>query len=191
MTLFNFDVKVYSKVIKKAIIFYICTRYKTMQLRYCFLSLSLLITAFGFAQEKGPDFRAKSGTYYFTHTKPIELKWGDTRFFRDSTYRKPNNHGDTTENYSINSVVDPQFAKADISVFPNPFIDIINIRYEKTGDLIVELMDVTGKYAMRKTLSGGNRQLDLRGLAGATYLLRVFDADAQLLQTFKIEKVSK
>jgi hypothetical protein len=152
------------------------------------LGALLIITKVSFSQNNNPTFQSKSGTYYFTHTKPIELKWGDTHFFHDSA-SKSHNHGDTTFNYSINSVVDSKYSSVDMSVYPNPFISTINIKYEKTGDLIIELMDVTGKYTMRKTLSGGDRQIDLSDLAGSTYLLRVFDAGSSLLQTFKIEKV--
>ena len=140
--------------------------------------------------QSAPDYQTKSGTYYWSNDKPIELKWGNTRFFRDSTAAKPKNNVDTNDNFSINTITDPQYSNQDISVFPNPFRDKINIKYNKTGDLIVELLDVTGKYAVHKTLSGGDRQIDLSNLAGSTYLLKVFDANSNLLQTFKIEKVN-
>lgn len=140
------------------------------------------------AQSNEPAFQTKNGTYYFTNNKPIELKWGSTHFFRDSITKHKTN-GDTAVSYSINSVVDAKYASTDISVYPNPFIKTVNIKYEKDGDLIIELIDITGKYTMHKTLSSSNRSLDLSNLVASTYILKVYDANMQLLQTFKIEKV--
>ena len=142
-----------------------------------------------FAQNIKPAFRSASGTYYFTHPKPIVLKWGDTKFFSDTTARR-SNPADTTRSFSINAVTEVKSA-TDMSVYPNPFMDVIHIKYDKAGDLQVELLDVAGKYSMRKMLSGGNRQLDLTGLASSTYFLKVYDSSgSSLLQTFKIEKVN-
>ena len=161
-----------------------------MRLRLGLLTGALLVfSCAAFAQNNNPSFQTKSGTYYFTNKKPIVLKWGDTHFFHDSITRKRKSNGDTTDNYTINSVVDAKYAKADISIYPNPFINTINIKCDKEGDLQVELMDISGKYTMRKTLSAGERRLDLSGLASSSYLLKVYDANNQLLQTFKIEKI--
>jgi hypothetical protein len=160
-----------------------------MDIKYSFLiSTLLLVSKNSFSQNNNPAFQSKNGTYYFTHNKPIELKWGDTHFFHDSVTKRRKYITDTVTNFSITSLVDSNYSNMDISVYPNPFINTINIKYIKDGDLQVELMDISGRYAMRKTLSGMNRELDLSGLASSTYLLRVYDSKFQLLQTFKIEK---
>lgn len=161
-----------------------------MDIKYSFLiSILLVVSKNSFSQNNNPSFQSKNGTYYFTHTRPIVLKWGDTHFFHDSVTKKRENIADTITNFSITSLVDSKYSNNDISVYPNPFINTINIKYIKDGDLQVELMDISGRYTMRKTLSGMNRKLDLSGLASSTYLLRVYDSKFQLLQTFKIEKV--
>jgi hypothetical protein len=154
-----------------------------------FICILMIASQAVFGQNNNPSFRAQSGTYYFTKNKPIVLKWGDTHFFKDSTYKAHRVVGDTSDNYTVTSVVDTKYAKADISIYPNPFISTINIKYDKEGELKVELIDITGKYSMSKVLSSGERQIDLSGLASSSYLLKVYDSGGTLLQTFRIEKV--
>src|SRR5579863_5674193 len=95
---------------------------------YFFLIILFVPAQIIFAQS-APDYQTKSGTYYWSNDKPIELKWGNTRFFRDSTVRKHKDTRDTTDNFSINTITDPKYSNQDISVFPNPFRDKINIKY--------------------------------------------------------------
>src|ERR1700722_13802333 len=106
-----------------------------MNLKYGILTVILLNACNAvWAQSTLPAYKSRSGTYYFTNTKPITLKWGDTHFFKDTITKKRKN-GDTTDNFSISSVTDAKYSTADITVYPNPFVNTLNIKYDKQGDL--------------------------------------------------------
>ncbi|MEQ9376203.1 MAG: LamG-like jellyroll fold domain-containing protein [Imperialibacter sp.] len=69
-----------------------------------------------------------------------------------------------------------------LTVYPNPAADYITIRYEKLvkGNVIAELMDLTGRAVMSEEVrQGTNRQtvLDLTDVKNGLYILRFFDKD--------------
>lgn len=86
-----------------------------------------------------------------------------------------------------------------ISVFPNPSSSVVNIQLDakSEGSLTYRLMDVAGRLITENTceIKAGNviRQLDIKNLASANYMLQVFykaQGAEEQASTFKIQKLN-
>ena len=61
-----------------------------------------------------------------------------------------------------------------ISVYPNPCIDKINFDYPSEFELIVNLTDINNKILLTKTLSKGQREINLENFPNAIYFVRIY-----------------
>lgn len=86
-----------------------------------------------------------------------------------------------------------------ISVFPNPANSVVNIQLEarSEGSLVYRLMDVAGRTITEQSteVKAGtvNRQVDIKQLACANYMLQVFyrtPGAQEQVSTFKIQKLN-
>ena len=80
----------------------------------------------------------------------------------------------------------------NVSVFPNPTTDNINIRLTNNiQELKADLFDIDGKLLQRQIIKTAQSevQLDLMGYAVAAYLLKVYSSDERTNISFKIEKL--
>ncbi len=76
-----------------------------------------------------------------------------------------------------------------ITVFPNPFIDAVNIKFENglaTNKCYV-LVDMNGKLVRQGNINDNETQIDAAFLVKGTYLLSVV-SDKTLVKSFKIVK---
>lgn len=67
---------------------------------------------------------------------------------------------------------------SDISVYPNPAIDVLTIQAPNSLQLQVELYDAMGKWQRSESLLGGRRNLSLGGLSSGVYYLRIDDGSS-------------
>jgi len=86
-----------------------------------------------------------------------------------------------------------------LQVFPNPASSVVNLQYTSSteGSLSYRLMDMTGKVLLSHsgTVAQGmaHEQLNIAGLAAATYLLEVTFKDntgTEAMTPYKIEKLN-
>ncbi len=85
--------------------------------------------------------------------------------------------------------------KNDISLYPNPAVEYINIRLsdkfsrESLVNVTAELRDITGKLVFKSEFSGSSYSIDLQQIANGSYILQLTSAQEKSLGSYKIEKL--
>lgn len=77
----------------------------------------------------------------------------------------------------------------DVSIFPNPFAEHINVNSDQDLDL-VQVYDLAGSIVATQSMSSGLRsvQMDLSALSAGQYLLRVQSVNSNRSNTYSIIK---
>ena len=91
---------------------------------------------------------------------------------------------------SIDEPIDVRPA-AEITVFPNPVSDQLNVRIENaSGTIQFTVFDVQGKLLIQETeaLSNGTYSYDFSSFSSGSYFLRAVDEAGNSFKTFKILK---
>ena len=76
-----------------------------------------------------------------------------------------------------------------MNVYPNPFVDAVNIRFAKAGDFAVEIIAPNGVCVSNRTLNvteGETIRLSINGSTGM-YLVRIIE-DGVCVKTLKVNK---
>jgi hypothetical protein len=75
----------------------------------------------------------------------------------------------------------------EVSIFPNPTEDVLNIRTDKFENISYALYDQQGKLVLKDMLSGALSPIVVNQLAPGSYSLTLYDK-TQTLKTFKLIK---
>lgn len=76
----------------------------------------------------------------------------------------------------------------NISAYPNPFDQYVNIQKDTDQNLYVECIDLLGRTLKTETLTQEIQTLHLSELASAMYFLRITNTQGELIQLIKIQK---
>ncbi len=79
---------------------------------------------------------------------------------------------------------------ADMAVYPNPFVDAVNMKFAEAGKYTVEVIDMQGRLvstASQEVEANNLFRVGINAEAGM-YLLRVINANGEIVKTFKVEK---
>ena len=76
----------------------------------------------------------------------------------------------------------------DISIYPNPTVDLVNIHFENIENYEFLLTDLNGKQLLQQTKYTDNFQIDLSIYENAVYFLAVINEDTKSYKMFKIIK---
>ncbi len=91
-------------------------------------------------------------------------------------------------NITVTSVDEWLQLDFNITAYPNPASEILNIHIEEMQDkLFFTLYDLSGKTINSGKISGNDHQIDVSFLIDGTYFLRI-TSGTQMLKTFKIVK---
>ena len=150
--------------------------------------VTMLVSICTFSQSLMPDVIATSGDYYTTST--IKLNWtlGETITETFIPGGKILTQGFQQSSYTASSITETNENK-QISVFPNPFSDIITINTGDLKGLHFQVLDFQGRNIMEKTIEKSNKQIDFSAYASGVYFIKVFE-NKTLLKTFKIQKTT-
>lgn len=153
--------------------------------------VGLLLGGLGYGQSVSPEVTASAGEH-FTGTN-AQLSWTIGELMVE-TYTMGSNQltqGFHQTNLIVTAVGD--FADSfQVSVFPNPTIDVLNVTWsEISGPLTLSLYDATGKpllqqQALDQTMS---KMVDLSTYAAGSYYLHLSNQESKTIKTFKILKV--
>jgi hypothetical protein len=75
----------------------------------------------------------------------------------------------------------------ELSVYPNPTTNVLNLKVENVDGLIYQLFDKQGKLLENKTVVNTNTTINVENLPSSTYFLKV-TKNSQVTKTFKIIK---
>ncbi|BDD05176.1 T9SS type A sorting domain-containing protein [Aureibacter tunicatorum] len=78
----------------------------------------------------------------------------------------------------------------EVSVYPNPTSDILNIKTSKFRNVTYNLYDLEGRLILQNELEDNLTTIEVRDLISGSYLLTLRDGK-QSLKTFKLIKHSK
>ncbi len=139
------------------------------------------------AQSLTPQVLASSGDY-FTSTN-IKLNWTLGEMVTETFITSGNilTQGFQQPNYLYSSLFETDENK-EITIYPNPFSDIININTGDYTDLYLQVLDFQGKNLMRKNIKKSNLQIDFSTLSPGIYFIKIY-SDKKDLKTFKVQKI--
>ena len=105
-----------------------------------------------------------------------------------NVYETDDPSNNTTGVYFFNHTVGitEKFSEA-IKVYPNPTQDFITIDNSENQVSAVELYNVSGKMVLRSDLNGNDR-ISLQELASGNYILKLVDANANIVSTNLVVK---
>lgn len=85
-----------------------------------------------------------------------------------------------------NTGIGEMLSKANISLYPNPVSNQLNIQFEEYGNEVVEMeiFDITGKIVKHGQLLGNRNRVDLESIEGGIYFVRL--RNGKVSETFKI-----
>lgn len=122
------------------------------------------------------------------------LQWANSGVY-PVTLHLSNAWSEETRTYNVITVKDPASVVSptevvDLSVFPNPFVESMQIRFGTDGTYSLAIFDLSGNQVSRDNLTvqaGEYASVSLNAPAGI-YLVRVLDTDGTLLRTIKVQK---
>ena len=150
-------------------------------------------------QSIAPEVNATSGGHYTGTNAQLSWTIGEPVIETTSNTNNIITQGFHQTNYDITSIEESLDLGYNISVFPNPVSDILQISISGADNttfhlciLKMELMDITGKILINEKIAGttGNHQLNLNEYAPGSYFLRITNEKEQLINSYKIQKLN-
>ncbi|NIJ46047.1 hypothetical protein FHR24_002525 [Wenyingzhuangia heitensis] len=91
--------------------------------------------------------------------------------------------------YTISSTlgVDEKYILLELSVYPNPTTDFLNLKLKDFENVNFQLMDLLGRQVETKKVTENNTLISMSALPKATYFLSIVKNN-QIVKTFKIIK---
>ena len=169
-------------------------------------TLLIAVSVFSFisiySQSISPEVNATSGDYYTGANATLSWTIGEGITETFSGTNSILTQGFQQSQYSITSIEELDDNKYQISVYPNPATDLINISIYPVKSLLfngvqsvdksslkVELIDIQGKRLYYQNINSNNITLDLKQFPGSIYFLKVYTTGSKLLRSYKITKL--
>jgi uncharacterized protein RhaS with RHS repeats len=91
----------------------------------------------------------------------------------------------TTIKYSQENLATPTFSQKDLSIFPNPVNDILNISYNKEISNI-SICNLIGQEVLTKNINTNQSKIDVSSLSSGSYLVKIVaDNDIKTIKILK------
>lgn len=158
-----------------------------------FTLLPFAAAAFANAQSISPQVIASAGTHYTGSNAQLSWTIGEPVITTISNGNNTITQGFHQTLLNVTSVEEQSLAGVNVTVFPNPTSDVLNINLTNNlKNLQMDLFDMTGKLLQARGIgaSEGNVQINMTEYARANYLLRVYSADGSVNYTYKVQKMN-
>ena len=165
-------------------------------MRKILLILSGILFCFtGICQSVAPQVYATSGDHYIGTNAQLSWTIGEPVIETVSNTNNIITQGFHQTSYEITSIKENPDLGYNISVFPNPVSNTLQINISSAVDnsnLQIELMDITGKILINEKVAGTiiTHQLNMREYATGSYFLRITNEKEQLINSYKIQKIN-
>jgi len=161
-----------------------------------FLILFFLLSGWSaiWAQSLSPSVIASAGGYISNSTHSLSWTLGEIAITTITGSGYTLNQGFQQALVIGTAVEDNPLINWSIQTYPNPVNDILRIRFslENTASFLVELLDMTGKKMVIRTLEnvshGDEVDLDMSHLAAGIYIIKVQSDDMKISSTVRIQK---
>ncbi|MBW8051860.1 MAG: T9SS type A sorting domain-containing protein [Cytophagales bacterium] len=165
-------------------------------MRKILLILSGILFCFtGISQSVSPEVYATSGDHYTGTNAQLSWTIGEPVIETVSNTNNIITQGFHQTNYDITSIKENPDLGFNISVFPNPISNTLQININGDVDnsnLKIELTDITGKILTNEKIAGTviTYQLNMREYATGSYFLKITTEKGKLINSYKIQKVN-
>jgi len=145
------------------------------------------------AQSISPEVIASAGQHFENGSSQLSWTLGEIAI---ETYAASGNiitQGFHQTQLTVTTVEETSSPSIDVSVFPNPTSQLLNIRVsENHPSLLISLFDMHGKLIMDAKMGSSEKQVQLNvsQLAMANYILRIKDQNGSCHSTHKINKTA-
>lgn len=149
---------------------------------------ALLISISAFSQSLEPEVFASSGDY-FTGAN-IKLNWTLGEMVTESFIAGSNSltQGFQQPNY-LYTAIDETEENKEISIYPNPFSDVVTINTGNYTGLYIQVYDLQGKNLIENNINKSNLKLDFSAFTPGIYFIKIYN-DEKILKTFKVQKIN-
>lgn len=149
-----------------------------------FIGLSLIK-----AQSTSPQVVSSGGDFFENPNAKLSWTVGETITETAEISNVNLTQGFQQSSYTIVNIYEKPESKIDVSVFPNPAIDFINISINNSDEVFeIYLIDINGKTIFKNNSIMKSVNIDLSAFLASSYLLKVKSKDGRLIKTYKIIK---
>lgn len=150
---------------------------------------ALLISISANTQSLAPEIIASSGDYFTSAT--IKLNWtlGEMVTETYSFGGEILTQGFQQANFLFTSIEETA-ENNEITIFPNPFSDIINVNTGEYKGLQLIVYGLDGIALIEKKVAKSNTQLDFSSFSPGMYFIRLSDGQKEI-KVFKIQKINQ
>ncbi len=145
------------------------------------------------AQSISPQVIASAGTHFTGSNAQLSWTIGEPVITTVSNGSNIITQGFHQTLLNITAVEEQSIPGMNVSVFPNPTADKVNINLTNNlKDLNMDLYDMEGKLLQSRKIGAaeGNVQFSMLEYARANYLLRIYSADGSVNYTYKVQKMN-
>jgi len=149
--------------------------------------------AFVNGQSISPEVIASAGTHFTGSNAQLSWTIGEPVITTVSNGSNIITQGFHQTLLNITSVEEQNIAGVNVTVFPNPTSDKVNINLvNNLKDLQMDLFDMNGKLLQARKIgvAEGTVQISMMEYARANYLLRIYSIDGSVNNTYKVQKMN-
>jgi hypothetical protein len=148
------------------------------------------VASFAFSQSLSPQVTSTAGTSFANGANQLDWTLGESVTSSLSANNQLVTQVFHQSNLTI-TAIDKLDNKIGITIFPNPTLDIIQIKFEKVNENnVLELYSVDGKLLLTKNASTDIQlQLDLSAYNSGTYILKIKNKKVQL-RSYQVIKLN-
>ena len=152
--------------------------------------LTLLICTgakFTFAQTLTPEVLSSAGTSFVNGSNVLDWTLGEPATATLNSGTNQLSQGFHQNDLLITAVDELQ--NTDVTVFPNPTADMVNIQFTKTNETnVIELYTVEGKLLSSQSVNSTTvSKVDMTTYSNGTYLLKIKNKDSKV-KTYQVIK---
>lgn len=162
-----------------------------MQLKhYLYATLCILVTQASISQTAMSSVVTTAGGYTVNETCSLSWTLGEPIIETGSSNDNFITQGfQQLESIIINDADNSNASVTRVAAYPNPVSDIVYVKSTSNEPLRVYIEGLDGQNFGDKQITSKDNGLNLGNLASGIYLLRVYTANKQLIQTLKVDKI--
>ncbi|MFA6923904.1 MAG: T9SS type A sorting domain-containing protein [Bacteroidales bacterium] len=152
-----------------------------------FFIIGILACGYAYSQSVSPEVIASSGEYFIGTNATLSWTLGEPV---TETFTGTNNilTQGFQQKYDIATIQEENKNTYQISVFPNPTKDVLNVIINLGLDnkYTTQLFDMQGKLLVSNSFTGNSESINMNPFTSGNYLLRINNSKGEIIKTLKI-----
>ncbi|MFA6923902.1 MAG: T9SS type A sorting domain-containing protein [Bacteroidales bacterium] len=151
------------------------------------LLIGMLICGYAYSQSVSPEVIASSGEYFIGTNATLSWTLGEPV---TETFTGTNNilTQGFQQKYDIGAIIEEKENLYQISVFPNPVKDVLNVNINLGFDnqYTSQLFDMQGQLLTSNSFTGNTENINMASFSVGSYFLKINNSKGETIKTFKI-----